>query len=246
VVSTDPAGSLSEIFGQPITHEPTSITERLYAQQIDATAEFDRMRTQYRSTVERVFESLGLEHAAQLDRRVVETLFDFAPPGIDEIIALVEILEHANDYDAMIIDSAPTGHFLRLLAMPDIALEWVHALLRLLLKYHAAASLDALGRDLLAFAKRLRELKFDAVYVVTLPEPMVMAETQRLATALEAAEIPIAAVILNHAVTQDTRPLSGRFGQQIIRAPDTGSEIIGTAALHNFLMQWHLEERAGD
>jgi arsenite-transporting ATPase len=248
VVSTDPAGSLSEVFGQPVLREPTQITDRLFARQIDANAEFEQMRKQYRAAVERVFTSLGLEAAAQLDRRVVEALFDFAPPGIDEIIALLEIMAHADEYDVMVIDAAPTGHFLRLLEMPEIALRWLHALMRLLVKYHAVASLDALGQDLLAFSKRLRQLKLDltaedatAVFLVTLAEAMVTAETQRLQGALLRAHIPIAGIILNRADLGRARALRSVFAAELlIRAPDAGDEVCGPPALRTFLSRWEI------
>lgn len=248
VVSTDPAGSLSEVFGRSVAREPVAIAARLHARQIDADAEIARMRRDYRASVESVFESLGLETAAQLDRKVIEALFDFAPPGIDEIIALIEIMEHAGDYDVTIIDSAPTGHFLRLLQMPEIALEWVHALLRLLIKYHAVASLDALGQDLLAFAKRLRQLNADlserettSVYLVTLGEPLVMAETKRLRDALESAQIAIAAIVANRTGERRAIELSAAdSAHQIIRAPDASGEVIGPQALRAFIDQWEL------
>jgi TRC40/GET3/ArsA family transport-energizing ATPase len=245
VVSTDPAGSLSELFGKTVTREPKELEPSLYARQIDANAEFEQLRTQYYESVERVFAALGLESAVQLDRRVIETLFDFAPPGIDEIIGLVEILEHARDYDVTVIDSAPTGHFLRLLQLPEIAQQWVHALLRLLLKYKGVGSLDALGRDLLAFAKRLRQLKLDltaaettAVYVVTLDEPLVTAETQRLHAALQRADVPIAAIIVNRYAGGMRSTFSS---DPVIHAPDTGREVVGPPALRSFLTQWEID-----
>ena len=134
--------------------------------------------------------------------------------------------------------------------MPEIALEWVHALMRLLVKYHAVASLDALAHDLLAFSKRLRQLNLDlqapettAVYVVALAEPMVIAETQRLCAALNHAHIPIAAIILNRAEAGHSRELRDVFApHRIIRAPDAGMEVTGVGALHDFLSQW---ERIG-
>ena len=246
IASTDPAGSLGDVFSVNIDEADTPISPRLYARQIDAPARFAQMRSDYRAAVEQVFESLGLERAAALDRRVIEALFDFAPPGIDEIIALLDIMEHLEDYDVTVIDSAPTGHFLRLLDMPDIALEWVHALMRLLVKYHALGSLDALGHDLLAFSKRLRQLKLDlsspektAVYVVTLAQPMVIAETQRLLTALDHASIPVAAVIVNRGNEDDAHKTGKAFdARAIIRAPDAGAEIIGSTALRTFLTRW--------
>lgn len=241
IVSTDPAGSLSEVFGVSVTAEGTVVAPNLVARQIDAPAEFNRMRDQYRSSVEEVFASLGLERAAHLDRRIIESLWDFAPPGIDEIISLIEIIESGPQFDTLVIDSAPTGHFLRLLAMPELALDWVHALMRLLLKYGAVASLDALAQDLLAFAKRLRQLKLDlstpgtsAVFIVTLAEPMVLAETARLLGRLNDAGIRVAATILNRADADD----SVAEGAHVMRAPDFGREVIGLADLRSFLAQW--------
>lgn len=58
-----------------------------------------------------------------------------APPGLDEIMALLEIVDATESGDTLIIDSAPTGHFLRLLEMPDEALQWTHAIMRILVKY---------------------------------------------------------------------------------------------------------------
>ena len=243
LVSTDPAGSLSEILDVSITSELTEVAPGLVARQIDAVGEFNRMRTQYRDAVNEVFESLGLDQSANLDRRVLEAVWDFAPPGIDEIISLIEIVDHANDFDVLVIDSAPTGHFLRLIEMPQIALDWVHSLLRLIVKYGATASLDALARDLLAFAKRLRQLISDlssgttAVFVVTLAEPMVRTETARLSTSLRRANVPIAATILNRA---DDGVRFDDGSRPLIRCPNLQGEVVGPAELSRFIAQWEL------
>lgn len=246
VVSTDPAGSLTEIFGVTVGVEAVQVENNLYARQVDAAAEFARMRREFTDSVDDVFESLGLHHAAQLDRKVVQSLWDFAPPGLDEIISLIEIVEDAAAYEALVIDSAPTGHFLRLIQMPELALEWVRALLRLIVKYGAVASLDALAHDLLGFAKRLNQMKQDlstpgktAVFVVTLDEPLVTAETARLLAALHAAEVPVAATILNRA-EGGARSVKIQASSRQISAPALDKEIVGTAALRSFLAQWEL------
>ena len=43
-------------------------------------------------------------------------------PGIDEATALSSAIEHieSNNYDLIVFDTAPTGHTLKLLGMPDI------------------------------------------------------------------------------------------------------------------------------
>ena len=55
----------------------------------------------------------------------------------------------------VIVDTAPTGHALRLLAMPEAALQWVHALMAILLKYRKVIGLGELGADLVDVAREL-------------------------------------------------------------------------------------------
>ncbi len=62
------------------------------------------------------------------DRAILRDLLALAPPGIDEVFAL-SILGDAlaeRRFRRIIVDPAPTGHLLRLLEMPAIALDWSH------------------------------------------------------------------------------------------------------------------------
>ncbi|MGH7445051.1 MAG: ArsA family ATPase, partial [Longimicrobiales bacterium] len=240
--STDPAGSLGEVFGRPIGAEPLALTVRLRVQQVDATAAFDVWRTEYRAEVAAVFEQLGITESVALDRRVLESALDLAPLGIDEIVALDHIIDAMEGGEMLIIDTAPTGHFLRLLEMPRLALDWAHALLRILLHHGGAGSLADVSQRVLAFAKRLKVLRSTladpgraAVFVVTLDEPMVRAETERLRAALRAAAIPEAAVIMNRATAA-----SSCAAARIVRAPDCAVPPQGAAALRTFFDAWEL------
>src|SRR5690349_7528150 len=114
-------------------------------------------------------------------------LIDLAPPGLDELLALVSLLDALEDgaEPLVVLDSAPTGHALRVLTLPDAALQWVHAALELLLKYHSEA--HDLARELLQAARRLRALRAllrDAnvcrVIAVTRPAALPRQETKRL------------------------------------------------------------------
>src|SRR5205807_9362019 len=79
-----------------------------------------------------------LEHGSLLDREDVEALLDLSIPGVDELVGLMEIERLASlernvaktgktktgktkpaAYDLVIVDTAPTGHTLRLLAAPE-------------------------------------------------------------------------------------------------------------------------------
>ena len=88
---------------------------------------------------------------------------DLAPPGLDELFAVLSViealLEREPPYDVVVLDTAPTGHALRLLEMPATALAWVHALLAILLKYREVVGLGEVAAELVATARRLRELQ---------------------------------------------------------------------------------------
>ena len=49
------------------------------------------------------------------------------PPGMDELFSLLQIKRHheSGEFDAVIVDCAPTGETLRLLSFPEIARWWL-------------------------------------------------------------------------------------------------------------------------
>ena len=254
--STDPAGSLADVFACAVTADGVQINENLRARQIDAAAAFDVMRAEYQRDVSAVFESIGLNRALDLDRRVLESLWESAPPGVDEIVALLEILDAAEAGETLVVDTAPTGHFLRLIEMPGVALDWAHAIMRILVKYHAVGSLDAAARGVLGFARRLKDLQArlldpqsTAAFVVTLDEPVVIAETERLIRTLRAASVPLAAILWNRAdagpphVDQVIRPCPAGDAAgpaHCIVAPSSAEPLIGVAPLRRFVGEWKL------
>jgi len=192
LVSTDPAPSIADALDQPVTDVDHEVQDGygLIARQIDATAAFARWRAEYESRVDAAFDALlgpGLDAAH--DRAIARQLLALAPPGIDELYALVWLGDALSEgtYERIVIDPAPTGHLVRLLEMPALALDWTHRLLRLMLKYRELAGGGELAGDLVAFARRTRAvmaLLHDAlgagVVVVALDEPVVRLEAPRL------------------------------------------------------------------
>src|SRR5205085_6593099 len=129
---------------------------------------------------------VGIAH----DREIIRDLFALAPPGIDELYAHTVIGEELEKggYDTIIIDPAPTGHLLRLLDMPRLAVAWSHQLMRLMLKYRDIVSLGDAAQELLDFARRTKALEqrlvdpaLTTTIIVALDEPLVREETGRLA-----------------------------------------------------------------
>ena len=80
LVSTDPAGSLADVFGIAVTSDPTQVLPGLQAWQLAADQELQRLQSRYAEDVGRVFEKLGLDQAVRLDRAVIDRLWNLAPP----------------------------------------------------------------------------------------------------------------------------------------------------------------------
>jgi len=144
----------------------------------------------------------------------------------------------------VIVDPAPTGHLLRLLEMPAIALDWTHRLMRLMLKYREAVGLGAAAEELLAFAKRTRELDallHDAdrsgVLIASLDEPVVRAETSRLAAAIAALGVDVIGIAWNR-VTIAVSPLPESRAPRQFCADHVSPPPIGVAALRAWGRSW--------
>ena len=234
--STDPAGSLADVL-------PDADGLRLRVQQVDAAADLALWRERYRADAEAVMNTLGLGGTATLDRDIMGALWDVVPPGIDELFALSQVVDAAETTETIVVDAAPTGHFLRLIESPEIALEWTHALMRILLKYGVAGGLEDLSQRVLAFARQLKQLDsllHDAsgcgVFVVTLDQPVVRAQTARLLSSLGDAGMEVLALITNR-TTSGTSHVSG--APICIGAPQRARPPVGQAALRDFLDEWY-------
>jgi arsenite-transporting ATPase len=215
LLSTDPAHSLADVLDADVGDKPTAVSgapSTLLVREIDAAALFAARRRRYLETVDAVFEALrgGSRFDPTYDRVVVEDLIDLAPPGLDELLGILTVTEalgvdgEAPLSDVVVVDTAPTGHALRLLAMPETALEWVHAFMTILLKYRAVMGLGELGQDLVTIARELRGLRAlladpgrATVVAVTRPAELPRLETRRLLARLRALGVSVSAVAVN-------------------------------------------------
>ena len=244
VVSTDPAPSIADALGVPVGDETVAIAPGLWARQADATAAFAEMQKAYRARVDALFDRLiGAGFDAVHDRRILQDLLALAPPGIDELYALATIGETlaAGQFDTVIVDPAPTGHLLRLLETPALALDWSHRIMRLALKYKEVASFTETMGDVLVFAQRtraVRDLLADparaTVILVTLDEPLVRSETERLTVAVATLGLTVGAVIWN----RSNLPLSASGPAPQFAAPEESPSPCGLPALRSWYSRW--------
>jgi arsenite/tail-anchored protein-transporting ATPase len=256
LVSTDPAPSIADALDQPIGDETCEVRDGhgLVARQIDASAAFARWRAQYESRVDSAFDALmgpGLDAAH--DRAIARQLLALAPPGIDELYALVWLGDALADgqYERIVIDPAPTGHLVRLLEMPALALDWSHRLLRLMLKYRELAGGNEVSADLLAFARRTRAvgaLLLDesraGVVVVALDEPIVRLEAARVIDRVRGLGSHVPGVIWNRA-RGVPEPLPVQPPVRHFVAADVTPPPVGPARLSRWLEDWRALEIDG-
>jgi arsenite/tail-anchored protein-transporting ATPase len=114
-VSSDPAHSLADALGAVISRErPTPIAPNLYGLEIDTLFEWRQNLGGFQQFVATTYSNRGIDRptAAELANQ----------PGLDEILSLQRVMQEADsgNWDAIVLDTAPTGNTLRLLAYPEL------------------------------------------------------------------------------------------------------------------------------
>jgi arsenite-transporting ATPase len=259
LVSTDPAPSIADALAQPIGDDETPVAgvPGLVARQVDASAAFERLRSAYAERVDTLFDAFaghGLD--VPRDRRILRELLALAPPGIDELYALATLADAVEEhrFARIIVDPAPTGHLLRLLEMPGVALAWTHQLMRLILRYRELGALGDAGADLLALAHRVRSVGAllgdpmrATLVVVALDEPLVRKETRRLTDAVASLGLAISGIVWNRSapgasIPQLPLPAAATAAQLV--AFETHPSPRGVAEIRRWAGSWL--EPAGD
>ncbi|MEA2400015.1 MAG: arsenite/tail-anchored protein-transporting ATPase, partial [Thermoleophilaceae bacterium] len=133
VLSTDPAHSLSDSLEAELGSEPTQVGANLFGQEVQAQEEMERHWNSVQSWLGSLLEERGVDRIAAEELTV--------PPGMDELFSLLQIKRHheSGEFDAIIVDCAPTGETLRLLSFPDVASWWLEKMLPLERKMMGAA-----------------------------------------------------------------------------------------------------------
>ncbi len=117
VSSTDPAHSLADALDMSLGDHVVSVADNLDGQQIDTQQQLDRYWGSIRDQLISVFDWGGVTG--------IEAEEFLVFPGMDELFALLEVNRHARsgEYDAIVVDCAPTAETLRLLSLPEV-LSW--------------------------------------------------------------------------------------------------------------------------
>ncbi|MBC8234050.1 ArsA family ATPase [bacterium] len=222
--STDPAHSLSDSLEQKIGPEITQVqvggeakehaSPLLFALEISSENMLATFKQEYEDDICAI-----LQTSSYLDKDDIADVFSLTIPGVDEVMGLKIIMDLMSErrFDFYVLDTAPTGHALRLLALPDIVDDWIKILAKMRYKYRYVVSRftgryapDKADKFLLTMKKtinRVHALLKDAsrceFVVVTIPESMAIRETERLVASLTKLKIPIKHLIINNVATSE-------------------------------------------
>lgn len=215
--TTDPAPSLGDSLEQPLSNEPVKVAgvENLWALEIDAKIVLEEFRKEYGDDILDI-----LQKGTYLSDEETDEIFELDVPGLDEIMGLKKITDFmdSKEYDIYVVDTAPTGHTLRLLALPELLDNWIKFLASLRWRYHymterfSGEQKTEKADDFLLMmkktVKKVRDLLQDSTktefIVVTIPEAMGVLETEDLIKDLRKLRIPTSHIIINNIFPQNT------------------------------------------
>jgi arsenite-transporting ATPase len=228
VMSTDAAHSLGDSLALPIGPEPTRVAENLDALELDVHHELDREFGPIRNFLIRFFKGQGLDEIVADEMAVL--------PGMEELFSLLRVAELARShrYDLLLVDCAPTGETLRMLAAPDVLRFYFRKIFpvqRVVVRTvrpvaPLVTSLPLPEDDVFVAMKRLyerierldpllRDPKTTSIRVVLSLEKMVIAESERLFTYLGLYGYSVDAIIANRVLPE---ALTGPYFERWARA----------------------------
>ena len=211
IISTDPAHNLSDAFGQKIGKQPTQIKgyQNLFGLELDPEKDVNN--------IEKLNKILHVEE--QKKQESLLTSMESSFPGVDEannLRYIASLLDNL-DYDVVIFDTAPTGHTLRLLEMPNIIGKSLQKILELKLQFGSIidsvggilgnefdqklnkffTNMNSLKESLEKIAERFKDADKTTFIAVCIPEFLSVYETERLIESLFKENIDIRNVVVN-------------------------------------------------
>ena len=236
LVSSDPAHSTSDSLGVELSSEPTPVdgVPGLFGLELNPEAKLSNFMPKLGESLSGMssspFSALGglggmfdadaKEEMASI-KDEVETS-ELILPGLDEAIAFDELLKHVENplWDVIVFDTAPTGHTLRFLSLPELIEAWSGRLLRMMRVSGGIRSMlfgrkqsQAMKDELERFRRRVLHVRrvlsdesTTSFTLVTIPERMGVNETLRANTSLKEYELPVTGCLVNRVTPELDHP----------------------------------------
>jgi len=218
ILSTDPAHSLSDSFTQDLSGgEVVKVKglKNLYGLEISPKKEFskyqDAMDNPQTSGMPEQFKGL-MEGMGELSE-----MKNAMPPGADESFAFAKVLEFIQkaEYDLIFFDTAPTGHTLRLLSLPEVLGSFYGKIIKAQmalkdmwgklkgffqrkdLETDTLSQLNAFQDVIAEVGDELKDPTKTSFVIVMIAEAMSVFETEDLISHLELYEVPYSNIVVN-------------------------------------------------
>ena len=162
-----------------------------------------------------------------------------AMPGADEAAAMQQLLEYLDDprFDRVVVDTAPTGHTLRLLELPEVMDSMLGRVAKLRQQFSGmmagvkdmfgfgdggagAPDLDELRERIERLRTVLRDPTKTDFRVVMIPEEMSVTETERLVDRLDGYGIPVQTLVVNRVMEDLAADTAETVGDRWVVSPN--------------------------
>ncbi len=258
LVSSDPAHSTSDSLDVKLGTTPTEVdgVPGLFGLEMDPEAKLSNLLPKVGEAMNKMGSSgmggmggLGM----MLDPTAKDELDDLKSdiktadmilPGLDEALAFDELLKHMENptWDVVVFDTAPTGHTLRFLSLPELIEAWSGRLLRLMRVSGGLRSMlfgrkesDAMKDELERFRRRVLHVRrvlsdplTSSFTLVTIPERMGVNETLRAHESLVDYQLPIGGCLVNRITPEFDHPfLQQRREQELGRIAELEEALKG-------------------
>jgi arsenite-transporting ATPase len=211
LISTDPAHSVSDCLEQQIGFKVVKVEGSVNLSAIEVVADeaLSGFIREHQTELKKL-----LETSTNLDNDDIEEMMTLSIPGIDEVMSFKTIIDFMEEghYDKYVVDTAPTGHALRLISSPRLLDEWIKVAARMRWKYRymitsfsGSYQPDAVDTFLLGLKKTVKKIEnilrdnTKCEFIpVCIPEAMAIKETGRLLLDLGKSEIIPRQIIVNN------------------------------------------------
>jgi arsenite-transporting ATPase len=226
VLSSDPAHSLADALDRELGPEPTEIVDDLYAQEVDLYYSMKKYWGNMRELMLTVFRWQGVDQIAAEELAAL--------PGMNEgsVLLWLEQAYRENDYDLIIVDSAPTGETLTLLTLPQVTQWWLAKAfpfqkfafksLGFGVRKTTGIPLDKGYDELEKIFEKLEAIRdvlahrqTTSIRLVMNPEKMVIEEARRAYTYLQLYGYGVDSVVVNRVLPEDEVPEGSLFSSYL-------------------------------
>jgi len=222
VLSSDPAHSLADALDQELGPEPQEVSNGLFAQEVDLYYSMKKHWGNMRELMLTVFRWQGVDQIAAEELAAL--------PGMNEgsVLLWLEEAIREEDYDLIIVDSAPTGETLTLLTLPQVTQWWLANAfpfqkmavksLGFGVRKTTGIPLDKGYEELEVIFEKLERVQAvlatpstSSIRLIVNPEKMVIEEARRAYTYLQLYGYGVDSVIVNRVLPEDQVPDNSFF-----------------------------------